>query len=84
MDHPGPTAAGPPPPPPPPPEDNVLTITHVVDSFVTYCPQPTIFTWEEEEYTATAPTHLTITNCPCTIEAVSNSPFCCLSSPPLT
>lgn len=48
----------------------MLTVTRVVDSFVTYCPQPTVFNWEDHYYTVTAPGDLTVTNCPCTIETV--------------
>ncbi|ROV99630.1 hypothetical protein VSDG_03127 [Cytospora chrysosperma] len=39
----------------------------VVDSFTTWCPKATVLTYEHEYYTATEPTMLTVTNCPCTI-----------------
>ncbi|KAL5889263.1 hypothetical protein ACKVWC_004499 [Pyricularia oryzae] len=46
---------------------NVTTVTQVVDEIVTYCPEPTVITINDECYTVTEPTTLTITNCPCTI-----------------
>ncbi|ROW04897.1 hypothetical protein VMCG_04903 [Cytospora schulzeri] len=39
----------------------------VVDSFTTWCPKATVVTYEDETYTATEPTMLTVTNCPCTV-----------------
>ena len=62
----GPPPAGPGPEVPASP----LTITTVLDSFVTYCPEPTVFTYNDECYTAMTPGELTITNCPCTVESV--------------
>ncbi|CAI4060634.1 hypothetical protein SKDZ_05G2300 [Saccharomyces kudriavzevii ZP591] len=40
----------------------------VVSEFTTYCPEPTTFVTNNATYTVTAPTTLTVTNCPCTIE----------------
>ncbi|CAI4428520.1 CFS_G0016180.mRNA.1.CDS.1 [Saccharomyces cerevisiae] len=40
----------------------------VVSEFTTYCPEPTTFVTNGATFTVTAPTTLTITNCPCTIE----------------
>ncbi|CAI4038620.1 hypothetical protein SMKI_05G2320 [Saccharomyces mikatae IFO 1815] len=40
----------------------------VVSKFTTYCPEPTTFVTNNATYTVTAPTILTVTNCPCTIE----------------
>lgn len=50
---------------------NLTTVTQVVDEIVTYCPAPTVITINDECYTVTEPTTLTITNCPCTITTVS-------------
>jgi len=41
--------------------------TTVVSSYVTVCPSPTTFTQGTSTYTVTAPTTITITECPCTI-----------------
>ncbi|TLS27772.1 hypothetical protein PpBr36_01014 [Pyricularia pennisetigena] len=46
---------------------NVTTVTQIVDEIVTYCPEPTVIVINDECYTVTEPTTLTITNCPCTI-----------------
>lgn len=47
------------------------TITTVVAEFTTYCPEPTVLTYNEVCYTVTEPTHLVVTDCPCTIVTVS-------------
>lgn len=57
---------------PPPLMNGTITTTIVVNSFVTYCPQPTVFTWKDVCYTAKTPGPVTVTNCPCTITTVSN------------
>lgn len=59
--------------PPPPPGNGTITTTIVVNSFVTYCPKPTVITWKDQCYTAKQPGPLTITNCPCTITTVSQN-----------
>jgi hypothetical protein len=46
---------------------NGTVVTEVVDVYVTYCPEPTEITHGDKTYTVTAPTTLTITDCPCTI-----------------
>jgi hypothetical protein len=46
---------------------NVTYTTVVVEEIVTYCPEPTTLTHGDHTYTVTAPTTLTITDCPCTI-----------------
>ncbi|KAI3394007.1 hypothetical protein diail_3323 [Diaporthe ilicicola] len=43
------------------------TVTVVVGSYTTYCPTATVITINGQKYTATGPTLLTITNCPCTL-----------------
>lgn len=57
---------------PPPLINGTITTTIVVNSFVTYCPEPTVFTWKDVCYTAKTPGPVTVTNCPCTITTVSN------------
>lgn len=57
---------------PPPAMNGTITTTIVVNSFVTYCPVPTVITWKDVCYTAKTPGPVTITNCPCTITTVSN------------
>ncbi|KAG6366481.1 hypothetical protein INS49_000658 [Diaporthe citri] len=52
---------------PPPAMNGTITTTIVVNSFVTYCPVPTVITWKDVCYTAKTPGPVTITNCPCTI-----------------
>lgn len=59
--------------------DVVTTTTQVLDVYTTYCPEPTVLTFQDETYTVVAPTTLTITDCPCTIVEV-RSP----SPPPLS
>jgi hypothetical protein len=54
-----------------PPSGNGTLHTMVVDSFVTYCPKPTVFHHKDECYTAKTPGPVTVTNCPCTITTVS-------------
>lgn len=56
---------------PPPAINGTITTTIVVNSFVTYCPVPTVITWKDVCYTAKTPGPVTITNCPCTITTVS-------------
>ncbi|RCI09310.1 hypothetical protein L249_1554 [Ophiocordyceps polyrhachis-furcata BCC 54312] len=46
---------------------NATVVTEVVDVYTTYCPGPTQITHGSKTYTVTAPTTLTITDCPCTI-----------------
>jgi hypothetical protein len=41
--------------------------TETVTTLTTYCPGPTTFTHGTNTYTVTAPTTLTITDCPCTV-----------------
>ncbi|KUI62429.1 Cell wall protein SED1 [Cytospora mali] len=43
------------------------TAVLVVDYFTTWCPEATVLTYNSKYYTATGPTELTITDCPCTI-----------------
>ncbi|KUI70888.1 Cell wall protein SED1 [Cytospora mali] len=43
------------------------TAVLVVDYFTTWCPEATVLTYNGKYYTATGPTELTITDCPCTI-----------------
>ncbi|TLD26973.1 hypothetical protein PspLS_04732 [Pyricularia sp. CBS 133598] len=52
---------------------NVTTVMQVVDEIVTYCPEPTVIVINDECYTVTEPTTLTITNCPCTITTPSKN-----------
>lgn len=47
--------------------DTIVWTTEVVDVYTTYCPAPTQVTQGTKTYTVTAPTTLTITDCPCTI-----------------
>lgn len=51
--------------------NGTVHVTTVVSSFTTYCPQPTVLTFNEVCYTVTTPQVLTVTNCPCTIVTVS-------------
>lgn len=46
---------------------NVTVVTEVVGQYTTYCPEATRITHGTKTYTVTAPTTLTITDCPCTI-----------------
>ncbi|TQV90330.1 hypothetical protein V2A60_004293 [Cordyceps javanica] len=46
---------------------NVTVTTEVVDVYTTYCPEATQITHGTKTYTVTAPTTLTISECPCTI-----------------
>lgn len=59
-------------PPPPPLGNGTFVTTIVVNSFVTYCPQPTVITYKDVCYTAKSAGPVTITNCPCTITTVSH------------
>lgn len=45
----------------------MVTVTSVVESFVTYCPEATAITTNGNTYTAPAGGYITVTNCPCTI-----------------
>lgn len=54
------------------------TIVVVVKSYTIWCPEPTVVVVKGKSYTATGPTMLTITNCPCTITTVR------IHLPPLT
>lgn len=63
---------------PPPATNGTITTTIVVNSFVTYCPVPTVITWKDVCYTAKTPGPVTITNCPCTITTVSNAFHACI------
>lgn len=53
---------------------DIVATTQVLDIYTTYCPEPTVLTFQDETYTVVAPTTLTITDCPCTIVEV-RSPF---------
>lgn len=46
---------------------NVTYVTETVDQIVTYCPEATQITHGTKTWTVTAPTTLTITDCPCTV-----------------
>ncbi|KAJ6787959.1 hypothetical protein PWT90_10384 [Aphanocladium album] len=46
---------------------NVTVTTEVVDVYTTYCPEATQITHGTKTWTVTAPTTLTISECPCTI-----------------
>ena len=50
----------------------IVTTTKVVSRFVTYCPEPTEICVNDKTYTITAPTTLTIEDCPCTVVEVSH------------
>ncbi|KAF4458435.1 Cell wall SED1 [Fusarium albosuccineum] len=41
-------------------------VTTVTEDYVFYCPGPTKYLHKNVTYTATGPTYLTVTNCPCT------------------
>ncbi|CAH0058173.1 unnamed protein product [Clonostachys solani] len=41
--------------------------TEVVTALTTFCPAPTTVTYNDQTYTITSATTLTVTNCPCTI-----------------
>lgn len=47
--------------------DTVVYTTEVVTQLTTYCPAATTLTHGTKTYTVTAPTTLTITDCPCTV-----------------
>ncbi|ODQ63589.1 hypothetical protein NADFUDRAFT_53252 [Nadsonia fulvescens var. elongata DSM 6958] len=47
-----------------------VTVTKVVTALTTYCPEPTTLVHGNKTYTVTAPTTLTITDCPCTLTSV--------------
>lgn len=51
---------------------NSSTTVLVVDKYTTWCPKATEFTVNGKGYTATGPTMLTVTDCPCTITTVRN------------
>ncbi|CEJ94677.1 Putative Mmc protein [[Torrubiella] hemipterigena] len=46
---------------------NVTYVTEVVDVYTTYCPAATQITHGTKTWTVTAPTTLTISDCPCTV-----------------
>ena len=48
-----------------------VTVTNVVSSYVTVCPEPTQFAFNNKTYTVTSATTLTITDCPCTLTSVA-------------
>lgn len=45
---------------------NTSISTEVVTAYTTYCPEPTTFVEGTSTYIVTAPTTLTISDCPCT------------------
>jgi hypothetical protein len=47
--------------------EKATTTTKIVSQYTTYCPEPTVVTVNEKQYTVTKATTLTITDCPCTI-----------------
>lgn len=58
---------------------NVTVTTEVVDVYTTYCPEATQITHGTKTWTVTAPTTLTISECPCTITrpvTVTSSVIC--------
>lgn len=50
--------------------EKATTTTKIVSQYTTYCPEPTVVTVNEKQYTVTKATTLTITDCPCTIVEV--------------
>lgn len=50
--------------------EGIVTVVTVVDRFLTYCAESTVFAWGPKVYSVTAPATLTITDCPCTITTV--------------
>ncbi|KAH7189336.1 uncharacterized protein B0J16DRAFT_112965 [Fusarium flagelliforme] len=48
-------------------KNGTVTVTTVVDSYTTYCPEPTSFHLGGKDYVVTKPTTLIITDCPCTV-----------------
>jgi len=51
--------------------EGIATVVTVVGRFLTFVAEPTVFAWGPNTYSVTAPTTLTITDCPCTITTVS-------------
>ncbi|KAK4450100.1 hypothetical protein QBC34DRAFT_350186 [Podospora aff. communis PSN243] len=47
--------------------EGLVTVVTVVGRFLTYCAEPTVLKWGKNVYSVTAPTTLTIDDCPCTI-----------------
>ena len=47
----------------------ILYTTKVLTAITTYCPAPTTLSYNDKTYVVTEPTHLTITDCPCTVSA---------------
>ncbi|KAK0627119.1 hypothetical protein B0T14DRAFT_127926 [Immersiella caudata] len=47
--------------------EGIVTVVTVVGRFLTYCAEPTVLKWGKNAYSVTAPTTLTIDDCPCTI-----------------
>ncbi|SCV25747.1 uncharacterized protein FFB14_00640 [Fusarium fujikuroi] len=48
-------------------------VTTITSDYSFYCPEPTTFHHKNLTYTATEPTYLTITNCPCTVTYTQNT-----------
>ncbi|KAF4430915.1 Cell wall SED1, partial [Fusarium acutatum] len=48
-------------------------VTTITSDYSFYCPEPTTFHHKNLTYTATEPTYLTITNCPCTVAYTQNT-----------
>ncbi|OAA41808.1 hypothetical protein NOR_05316 [Metarhizium rileyi] len=53
---------------------DVVYTTEVVTALTTYCPSPTTLHHGNKTYTVTAPTTLTITDCPCTVSKPVKTP----------
>lgn len=53
--------------------EGLTTVVTVVDRFLTYCPEPTVFVWAGRTYSVDAPATVTISDCEggCTIATVS-------------
>ncbi|KAK2679754.1 hypothetical protein RAB80_004935 [Fusarium oxysporum f. sp. vasinfectum] len=47
-------------------------VTTITSDYSFYCPEPSTFHHKNVTYTATEPTYLTITNCPCTVTYTQN------------
>jgi hypothetical protein len=62
---------------------NVTYVTEVVDTYVTYCPEPTELTLGGKTYTVTKPQTITITNCGCTVTkpVITTSAVVCKDCP---
>lgn len=53
--------------------NSTITMTTVVTAFTTYCPSPTLLTYNDVVITVTEATMITVTNCPCTLTSVCTS-----------